>query len=94
MALTLRECLLEWRFWEAFRPGDRRSSVGWLYSARHPTAPRSAQLRLEGIDRGDIVEVSHRSGRRFHALVTGQAAGGLALQPLDRRVNYYRCRAR
>ena len=24
---------------------------------------------LEGIDRGDIVEVSHRSGRRFYALV-------------------------
>ena len=51
-------------------------------------------MRLEGIDRGDIVEVSHRSGRRFHPLVTGSAPGGLALQPLDRRVNYYSCRAR
>jgi len=51
-------------------------------------------MRLEGIDRGDIVEVSHRSGRRFHALVTGPAPGGLALQPLNRQVNYYSCRAR
>jgi hypothetical protein len=51
-------------------------------------------MRLESIDRGDIVEVSHRSGRRFHALVTGPAPAGLSLQPLDRRVNYYSCRAR
>jgi hypothetical protein len=92
--LTLRECFLEWRFWEAFRPGDRRSSIAWLCSVRYPTTRGFEQLRLEGIDRGDIVEVSHRSGRRFHALVTGQAPGGLALQPLDRRVNYYSCRAR
>jgi hypothetical protein len=51
-------------------------------------------MRIEGIDRGDIVEIAHRSGRRFHAIVTGPAPGGLSLQPLDRRVNYYSCRAR
>jgi len=49
-------------------------------------------MRLEGIQTGDIVEVDHR-GRRFHALVTGPVPGGLALQPLDRRVNYYSARS-
>jgi hypothetical protein len=50
-------------------------------------------VRLEGIQTGDIVEVDHR-GRRFHALVTGPHPGGLALAPLDRRVNHYSCRTR
>lgn len=50
-------------------------------------------VRLEGIHTGDIVEVD-RKGRRFHALVTGTATGGLSLQPTDRRVNYYSCRSR
>jgi hypothetical protein len=50
-------------------------------------------MRLEGIESGDIVEV-HRLGRRFHALVTGNAPGGLAIQPLDRKVTYRACRAR
>lgn len=50
-------------------------------------------MRLEGIQTGDIVEVDHK-GRRFHALVTGPASGGLALRPIDRRVNYYSCRSR
>ncbi|HEV3046533.1 MAG TPA: hypothetical protein VGY13_04145 [Solirubrobacteraceae bacterium] len=50
-------------------------------------------MRLEGIQTGDIVEVDLR-GRRFHALVTGTAPGGLALQPLDRRVNHYSARSR
>ena len=49
-------------------------------------------MRLEGIQAGDIVEVD-RLGRRFHALVTGSAGGGLAVQPLDRRVTYRSCRA-
>ena len=49
-------------------------------------------MRLEGIQIGDIVEVD-RLGRRFHALVTGSAPGGLSLQPLDRRVSYRSCRA-
>lgn len=50
-------------------------------------------MRLEGIETGDIVEVD-RLGRRFHALVTGNAPGGLAIQPLDRKVSYRTCRAR
>jgi hypothetical protein len=49
-------------------------------------------MRLEGIETGDIVEVD-RLGRRFHALVTGNAPGGLSIQPLDRRVTYRSCRA-
>jgi hypothetical protein len=49
-------------------------------------------MRLEGIQTGDIVEVD-RKGRRFHALVTAPAPGGLALQPLDRRVTYYSARS-
>jgi len=44
-------------------------------------------MRLEGIQTGDIVEVDHK-GRRFYALVTGPAPGGLALAPTDRRVNH------
>jgi hypothetical protein len=50
-------------------------------------------VRLEGILVGDIVEVDHH-GRRFHALVTSSQPGGLALAPLDRRVNYHSCRSR
>ena len=50
-------------------------------------------MRLEGIQTGDMVEVDH-GGRRFHAIVTGTAPGGLALQPTDRRVNYFSCRSR
>ena len=49
-------------------------------------------MRLEGIQIGDIVEVD-RLGRRFHGLVTGNASGGLSIQPLDRRVTYRSCRA-
>jgi len=49
-------------------------------------------LRLKGIQIGDIVEVD-RLGRRFHALVTGNAAGDLSVQPLDRRISYRTCRA-
>ncbi len=50
-------------------------------------------MRLEGIETGDIVEVD-RLGRRFHALVTGDAPGGLAIQPVDRKISYRNCRAR
>jgi hypothetical protein len=50
-------------------------------------------MRLEGIQTGDIVEVN-RNGRRFYAIVTAPAPGGLALAPTDRRVNYYSCRSR
>jgi hypothetical protein len=50
-------------------------------------------MRLEGILTGDIVEVDHH-GRRFHALVTGSRPGGLALAPLDRRINFHTCRSR
>jgi len=50
-------------------------------------------MRLEGIQAGDIVEVD-RLGRRFHALVsiTG-SAGGLSIQPFDKRITYRSCRA-
>jgi hypothetical protein len=50
-------------------------------------------MRLEGIQSGDIVEVN-RNGRRFYAIVTASAPGGLALQPTDRRISYYSCRSR
>jgi hypothetical protein len=50
-------------------------------------------MRLEGIETGDIVEID-RLGRRFHAIVTGAAPGGLAIQPLDRKITYRICRAR
>jgi hypothetical protein len=50
-------------------------------------------MRLEGIQTGDIVEVDLK-GRRFYAIVTGPSPGGLALLPIDRRVNYYSCRSR
>jgi hypothetical protein len=49
-------------------------------------------MRLEGIQIGDIVEID-RLGRRFHALVTGNAPGGLSVHPLDRRITYRTCRA-
>ena len=50
-------------------------------------------MRLEGIESGDIVEVD-RLGRRFHALVSGNAPDGLAITPLDRKITYRTCRAR
>jgi hypothetical protein len=49
-------------------------------------------MRLEGIQAGDIVEID-RQGRRFYATVTGPSPGGLALAPIDRRVNYYSARS-
>ena len=49
-------------------------------------------MRLEGIQIGDIVEVD-RLGRRFHALVTGNANSGLTVQPFDRRITYRSSRA-
>jgi hypothetical protein len=50
-------------------------------------------MRLEGIETGDIIEVD-RLGRRFHAYVTGNTGGGLAIQPLDRKISYRNCRPR
>ena len=47
-------------------------------------------MPLEGNQIGDIVEVD-RLGRRFHALVTGNASGGLSIQPLDRRISSRSC---
>ncbi len=56
-------------------------------------APILTVMRLEGIVAGDIVEVD-RLGRRFYALVSGNAAEGLSIQPLDRKITYRNCRAR
>ena len=64
-----------------------------LASAQPRILLKFAVMRLEGIQTGDIVEVD-RKGRRFHAIVTGQAPGGIALQPIDRRVSYYSCSSR
>jgi hypothetical protein len=50
-------------------------------------------VRLEGIQTGDIVEVDH-NGRRFYAIVTAPAPGGLTVAPLDRRVNHHSARSR
>jgi hypothetical protein len=50
-------------------------------------------MRLEGIETGDIIEVD-RLGRRFHAFVSGDSPGGLLIQPLDRKISYRTCRAR
>lgn len=50
-------------------------------------------MRLEGIHTGDVIEVD-RLGRRFHAVVTGSAPGGLQIAPCDRRVTYRTCNAR
>ena len=50
-------------------------------------------MRIEGIQVADIVEVN-RLGRRFHALLTGDAPGGLSLQSPDRRISYRSWRAR
>jgi len=50
-------------------------------------------MRLDGIKAGHIVEVD-RLGRRFHAIVTASGPGGLELQPIDRRINYFSCRSR
>jgi hypothetical protein len=62
-------------------------------SSPHAAPARTlARIRLEGIQAGDIVEVD-RLGRRFHALVSGNAPDGLSIQPLDRRVTYRSCRA-
>jgi hypothetical protein len=49
-------------------------------------------VRLDGIQTGDIVQVD-RLGRRFYALVTENASGGLSLEPMDRRISYRTCRA-
>jgi hypothetical protein len=62
-------------------------------AAERPLIPTLGEVRLEGIQTGDIVEVD-RLGRRFHALVTGSATSGLLIQPLDRRITYRSCRAR
>jgi hypothetical protein len=50
-------------------------------------------MRLEGILAGDIVEID-KLGRRFHALVSTSAPGGLSFQPFDRKVTYRNCRPR
>jgi hypothetical protein len=62
-------------------------------AAERRLIPTLGEVRLEGIQTGDMVEVD-RLGRRFHALVTGSASSGLLIQPLDRRITYRSCRAR
>lgn len=50
-------------------------------------------MKLAGINAGDIVECSVR-GARFLAMVVGPAPDGLAIRPLDRRLNRFTCRSR
>jgi hypothetical protein len=74
----------------------RAADASTRHAAARVLAPfllEFSHMRLEGIQTGDIVEVDHK-GRRFHAVVTGTAPGGLAIQPTDRRVNHYSCRSR
>src|SRR5271154_505872 len=75
--------------------GRRRLLVARIHPGRPcpPIVMKCPAMRLEGIQTGDIVEVD-RKGRRFYAVVTGPAPGGLALAPTDRRVNHYSCRSR
>ena len=61
------------------------------HSAATSCAARSISASVLGPIQGGEVD---RKGRRFHAIVTGPAPGGLALQPTDRRDNYYTCRSR
>jgi hypothetical protein len=49
-------------------------------------------MRLEANPVGDIGELD-RLGRRFHALVAGNASGRVSIQPLDRRISSRSCRA-
>jgi hypothetical protein len=71
---------------------DRERGTLLCDSPRRSARAYSSRMRLEGIRTGDIVEVD-RLGRRFHALVTGNIADGLAVQSLERRVTYRSCRA-
>lgn len=63
--------------------------TSWISGSPLPLA----EMRLEAIQAGDIVEVDQR-GRRFHALVTENVQSGLLIEPIDRRISYRSCRAR
>lgn len=78
--------------WRAARQTDARVPVHTRASRLSAAARTLLRVRLEGIQSGDIVEVD-RLGRRFHAIVAGNARDGLSIQPLDRRITYRTCRA-
>ena len=83
---------------DTLRSPDSRAGSSRMASGHGPRRWSKADaypfeaMRLEGIQIGDIVEVD-RLGRRFHAFVSGNAPGGLTIQPLDRRISYRSCRA-
>ncbi len=49
-------------------------------------------MRLADVMAGDIVLVN-RKGRVFHAVVGATQAGGLTIEPIERRVTYRSCTA-
>lgn len=50
-------------------------------------------MRTRAIAPGDLVLVNKR-GRLFHARVLGTGAGGLSVEPLDRRITWRQASAR
>jgi hypothetical protein len=50
-------------------------------------------MRTRAIAPGDLVLVNKR-GRLFHARVLGTSAGGLSVEPLDRRISWRQATAR
>ncbi len=62
-------------------------------AGRRPGAEARARAAAVANVAGGVCGRGWSSRARFHALVTGGAAGGLGIQPLDRRVAYMRCRA-
>jgi len=50
-------------------------------------------MNLGGVQTRDVV-LANRKGRSFYAIVTGKRQGELQVEPIDRRVTYYKVKAR